>query len=311
MNKFLLSLITCISIHTISFCQVTDSATVADTTRPLVNATFAGDATTTTSTTTDKQERSNIAFSNGNSPYTTKLWTDGPIIAGGVGLTALGVVLISKKEGLTPGELSSYTRDKVNGFDRGNAGYYSEKADKDSYIPFQASFAMPVLLAALDKDQRKKFGQVMVLYLETMSITGALFTMTTGTVYRERPYVYGTTAPTNKRLENDARRSFFAGHTAATAAATFFTAKVYNDFHPTSAAKPFVWAAAAAVPALVGYLRYKAGMHFLSDNLIGYAVGAGVGILVPELHKNKKLQKVSFVPEFGRGYKGVALAYKL
>ncbi|HEX8460354.1 MAG TPA: phosphatase PAP2 family protein, partial [Segetibacter sp.] len=106
------------------------------------------------------------------------------------------------------------------------------------------------------------------------------------------------------------QRAFFAGHTAATAAATFFMAKAFADFNPDSKAKPYVWAFAASVPALVGYLRYKGGMHFLSDNLLGYAVGAGAGILVPKLHSIKKMRNVTFLPQIGNN-KGLALVYHI
>lgn len=246
-----------------------------------------------------------------NSPYHTTFVKDGAIIAGGVGLTALGVSLIQNKRDLTPAELATKTRDKVPFFDRSSAGFYSTRADDDSYIPFQASFAMPVLMALLNKNERQKFGQVMVLYTETMAITGAVFTMATGNVYRSRPYVYGTKAPYDLRLEKNSQRAFFAGHTAATAAATFFMAKAFADFNPDSKAKPYVWAFAAAVPAVVGYLRYKAGMHFLSDNILGYAVGFGAGILVPKFHKIKGMRNVGFSPAVGTGSKGLAVTYRL
>ena len=36
--------------------------------------------------------------------------------------------------------------------------------------------------------------------------------------------------------------------------------------------------------ALVGVARVEGGGHFPSDVIIGYAVGAGVGIAVPALH---------------------------
>lgn len=245
------------------------------------------------------------------SPYHTTLITDGAIIVGGVGLTALGVSLIQNKRDLTPAELATKTRDHVPFFDRSSVGFYSEKADNDSYIPFKASFAMPVLMALINKNERQKFGQVIVLYTETMAITGALFTMATGNVYRSRPYVYGTKAPYDLRLDKNSQRAFYAGHTAATAAATFFMAKAFADFNPDSKAKPYVWAFAAAVPAVVGYLRYKAGMHFLSDNILGYAIGAGAGIFVPQLHKIKQLKNVSFSPAVGTGSKGLAVTYRL
>jgi membrane-associated phospholipid phosphatase len=245
-----------------------------------------------------------------NSPYKTSFKVDGPIILAGIGLTALGTNLISKKKPLTDAQLAAKSRDDIPFFDRGNAGYYSEKADDDSYIPFQYSFALPVAFMLLNKNERQKPVQVLALYIETMAVTGTLFTMATGTVYRSRPYVYGTKASVEKRKENDSQRSFYAGHTAATAAATFYTAKVFQDFNPDSKAKVWVWTLAATVPAVVGYLRYKAGMHFLSDNILGYALGAGAGILIPEWHKVKKLKNMSFVPEIGNGYKGIAYVYK-
>ncbi|MDQ6813033.1 MAG: phosphatase PAP2 family protein [Bacteroidota bacterium] len=248
---------------------------------------------------------------NSSSPYHTTILKDGAIIAGGIGLTALGVSLINNKKDLTPIELATKTRDKVPFFDRSSVGYYSKKIDDASYIPFQASFVMPVLMGLINKNERQKFGQLMVLYVETMAITGTVFTMATGNVYRSRPYVYNTTLDASFRMEKNSQRAFFAGHTAATAAATFFMAKAFADFNPDSRAKPYVWAFAAAVPAVVGYMRYKAGMHFLSDNLLGYAVGAGAGILVPQLHKIKGMRNVTISPAVGVDSKGLAVTYKL
>lgn len=254
----------------------------------------------------------------GTSPYKTSFKVDGPIIAAGVGLTYLGTRLIANKRDLTTTEVQAKRSENLPFFDRGNAGRYSEKADKDSYVPFHASFVMPIVMALANGNERSKFGQVMVLYVETMAITGTLFTMATGNVYRSRPYVYDydATRPNHgadleKRRENDSQRSFYAGHTAASASATFFMAKVFSDFNPDSKAKPYVWAVAAAVPAVVGYGRYRSGHHFLSDNILGYVLGASAGILVPQLHKTKMMQNVSITPQMGDGYKGFALTYHI
>lgn len=243
------------------------------------------------------------------SPYKTSFGTDAVITGGGIGLTVLGYYFITQKDDLTLAELATRTRNKVPSFDRGNVGYYSEKADKDSYKPFNASFAYPIVLMLVNKNERHKVGQITGLYLQTMSITGALFTLSAGLIERSRPLVYGSDAPTDYKLSSNNQRSFFAGHTAATAAASFFAAKVYNDFNPDSKTKYVIWAVAAATPALVGYLRYKAGMHFLSDNLLGYAIGAASGILVPQLHKVKAMRNVSITPQAGIKYKGLAIAY--
>lgn len=245
-----------------------------------------------------------------DSPYKTSLKVDGSIIAGGLGLSYLGFTLIKDKAPLSEAELSKLSADDVNPFDRSIAGNYSKEADKLSYIPFHASFAMPVVML-LNKNVRTHAGQVLTLYGETMAITGALYTLTAGSVNRPRPLVYGSDADLGKKLSKNSQRSFFAGHTAATAAATFFTAKVFSDLNPDSRARPYVWAAAAIIPAGVGYLRSKAGMHFISDNILGYAVGAGTGILVPQLHKKMKETNLSISPARVFGTQGLMLCYDL
>ncbi|MGA8852675.1 MAG: phosphatase PAP2 family protein [Christiangramia sp.] len=225
-----------------------------------------------------------------SSPYQTDLLKDGAWITGSVGLNVLGVISIQNKDALNETELSNLNKNDIWGINRGAAGNYSKEADELSYIPFYVSFATP-LLFLLGEDERKKFGQISVMFIETMATTSALFSITAGNVQKSRPLVYNENLPLEDRLDSDAQRSFFAGHTAATAAATFFTAKVFQDYNPGSSAIPYVWAGAIAVPAYVGYLRTKAGKHFLTDNLIGFGVGAACGILVPEIHKigNEKL----------------------
>jgi membrane-associated phospholipid phosphatase len=242
-----------------------------------------------------------------NLPYITSFKKDGPIILAGVGLTGLGVYLIQHKKKLTTAELATKTKGSIPFFDRGNAGFYSEELNEASYIPFYTSFAMPVVMLLINQKERGKFGQIAALYVETMAITGAMFTITAGAIDRSRPLVYGTKAPLSLRLAKKSQRSFYAGHTAATAAATFFAAKVFQDFNPDSKAKPYIWTIAAAIPAVTGYLRYKSGMHFLSDNVLGYVIGAATGILIPEWHKRKILKNVTITPE--TEFKGIALSY--
>lgn len=244
-----------------------------------------------------------------DSPYKTSFKVDAPIIAGSLGLGFLGVKMIQNKDGLTAQEVAMKSKSDVGRFDRFVAGNFSERADKDSYIPFYASFAAPVVML-LNKNEGKKAGQVLVLFTESMAITGAMFSLTAGGIERSRPLVYSTAAPLEKRMDSDSQRSFYAGHTAATATATFFLAKVYQDFNPGSKATPYVWAGAALVPAAVGYMRLKAGQHFLSDNLLGYAIGAGVGILVPQLHK-KENNNLSISPSMDPNFKGATLVYTL
>ncbi|MFD1096311.1 phosphatase PAP2 family protein [Salegentibacter chungangensis] len=248
------------------------------------------------------------------SPYQTDLLKDGAWITAGVGLNVLGVLMIQNKSALSEAEANALNKNDLWKIDRWAAGNYSQNADEASYIPFYASFALPVAFLP-SEEERNNFGQISVLFIETMATTGAMFTITAAAVEKSRPLVYNESLPMEKRTDPDAQRSFFAGHTAATAAATFFAAKVFNDFHPDSKAIPYVWAGAAAVPGLVGYLRLKAGKHFLTDNLIGFGIGAACGILIPEIHK-KGNESINLYPtasfninNTGLNSQGLAISY--
>jgi hypothetical protein len=58
------------------------------------------------------------------------------------------------------------------------------------------------------------------------------------------------------------------------------------------------------VPAAVAYCRIRAGKHFLSDNIVGYAVGATAGVVVPQLHKMASRQGISLSPLQGVNVNG-------
>lgn len=248
------------------------------------------------------------------SPYQTDLLKDGVWITTGLGLNAVGVLMIQNKDGLTEAEVLALDKNDIWGIDRWVAGNYSKKDDELSYYPFYASFALPMAFFASDTE-RNNFGQISVLYLETMATVGAMFTITAGTVHKSRPLVYNESLPMSERRDNDAQRSFFGGHVAATSAATFFTAKVFQDFNPNSRALPYIWTGAVAIPTFVGYLRTTSGKHFLTDNLIGFVVGAATGILVPEIHK-KGNEDLDLYPTAtfnikgtGMNSRGLALSY--
>lgn len=254
-----------------------------------------------------KQNR--ILINKNNSPYKNNFVTDGLVISGAVATTLAGYVLIKNKKDLTPAELAAKTKDRLPFFDRGIAGNYSVHANKDSYILFDASYVIPVAMIFINKNQRVKAGQLITLYVETIGITGALYTITAGVVYRSRPFVYGNKAPLDKRLDKGGQRSFYGGHVATTAAATFLTAKIFSDFNPHSKLSPYLWGASGVLTAAMGYMRMQAGYHFLSDCLLSGAIGAATGILIPLLHKNKNLDKLTIAPEMINSNAGMHLTY--
>ncbi|MDQ6756462.1 MAG: phosphatase PAP2 family protein [Bacteroidota bacterium] len=274
----------------------------------ILNITIAQDSMNISSSTMSHTQIS--SFPPVRYPYKTTFKKDAPVIIVASGLAYIGNNLIKHKAPLTQAELATKTEDKIPFFDRGNAGYYDNNLNKVSYIPMLGSFPLPLIMILANKNERRNASQILVMYLETEAITAGLYTMVNGSTNRPRPLVYGTTAPIGERLNKNNQRSFYAGHTASSASATFFAAKVFSDLNPDSKAKPYVWVVAAAIPAVVGYMRYQSGFHFLSDNILGYAIGAATGILVPQWHK-KKHDNVSFAPEIGNGYRGIAVTYHL
>ena len=250
------------------------------------------------------------------SPYEWKWKKDGIWTGTAIAGNALGVSIIANKEPFSIEEINQKiaNRDNINFLDRWVAGNYSKNASDASDIPFALSFATPFALLLDDEANDHSF-QLFGLYFESLATTSALFTITAGLTRRARPYVYNTTEKSlQSKQKVTATRSFYSGHVAATATATFFGAKVFQDFHPDSPIVPYVWAGAAALPAAVGYLRMEAGQHFLTDVLIGYAMGAVVGYWVPELHK-KKSSEFSLTPImdqnfYGENYQAISLRYQ-
>ena len=151
----------------------------------------------------------------------------------------------------------------------------------------------------------------MVLYGEATTINFGLTVITKSFFNRTRPFAYNPDVAEEMKLKRNARTALVSGHTSITACNTFFAAQVFSDFYPDSQWKPVIWGAAAAIPAITGYLRVAAGKHYPTDVMAGYAMGAAIGILVPRLHRNKGLKekgislnagmdRVHLVWQFGR-----------
>lgn len=249
------------------------------------------------------------------SPYNWKWKRDGIWLSAGLAGTAGGLLIINDKKPFTNAEIAEFInkKDDINFLDRWVAGNYSETANKNSDIPFAMSFAAPLVLL-FDDEVNNHTGQFMGMYFQALTTTSALFTITAGVTRRARPYVYNNSG---RIIENKnkvtATRSFYSGHVAATATATFFAAKVYQDYNPDSPAIPYIYAGAAILPAAVGYFRLQAGQHFLTDVLLGYGLGAAVGYFTPVLHQNKN-ESLSLTPTldqnfFGENYQALSLRY--
>ncbi len=241
--------------------------------------------------------------------YNVNPWVDGPITVGAFLTNWLGLEIVDKKTPLDSLDLAGLDPMNVNSFDR-SALYLDiskmQSARDLSDIGMRVSFFAPVILL-LDKEIRNDWAPVLLLYLESQAINGNLFSWGAAMhIDRIRPVAYYDEAEYEERTFYRNKNSFFSGHTSSSAAASFFVAKVYCDYHPELGAKKFIFYGLAAIlPVFTGINRYRGLKHFPTDVLTGMTVGAATGILVPHLHKKKNPNMV-FVPVTG-SYSGFAM----
>lgn len=223
-----------------------------------------------------------------------------------------GFIVVDKKpvlDSLTIIGLDAYD---INRFDRSATwqdAEFAPVARSISDVTLGLSSVLPFFLF-LDEKIRKDWSDVLLLYLETQAIVGNLYSW--GSVVwvdRIRPLVYNEDVPWDERAGKRTRNSFYSGHTSMATSASFFTAKVYCDYHPELGNRKFMVYSLALIPSLAtAFFRYKGLKHFPSDVLTGMAVGATVGILNPHIHKRMNSNLV--IAPFAGKVNGLALSYK-
>lgn len=175
---------------------------------------------------------------------------------------------------------------RVNGFDRGVIGNYSEAHHRAADLLVAGFIVFPLILNAIDS-RGKGWLTDTAVFLETMLVTQAVTHLTKAAVRRSAPFVYDPTVPMDVRTGSDSTRSFFSGHTStAFAAATAYTV-TYWLRNPKSPWRWVVLGVGAALAATTGVLKVRAGYHFWSDIVVGAVAGVSVGALVPLLHRRE------------------------
>jgi len=199
--------------------------------------------------------------------------------------------IIKSKHDFTDKELLALNKDAFNGFDKW--ALTQDPSQRDQF--YQASdYVLPAIIVStgvlgFDKKVRADWLRILMMYYETHAITFSLYNFSFfGPAFQNkpRPYVYYDNFTLDERRGGNNRNSLYSGHTATAAASTFFLVKVYSDYHPEIGNKKYWLYGLASIPPLVeGYLRVRALAHFPTDVMVGFMIGATVGVVVPELHK--------------------------
>jgi membrane-associated phospholipid phosphatase len=206
------------------------------------------------------------------------------LLGAGVGAIGLSAAIDGKTQALDAKTIEALSAREAPVIDRWVTRQWSPAARRISDKLLLGSLALPATMY-FDQPARTEAGKVGLLYWQTLLLCAGATNLTKTLVKRPRPFLYNPELPLEMKQYKDGRYSFFSGHTSLCAAASFLSAQLYNDFYPDSKGKPYVWAAAATLPALTGYLRVRAGKHYLTDVLVGYGVGALIGTLVPRWHR--------------------------
>jgi membrane-associated phospholipid phosphatase len=228
----------------------------------------------------------NPAFAVDEFPYDLETGTEAAVLGSTAVLFGLGLWADQGYEPLTPEEIAALDPETINGFDRSATRRWSPGAAKASDIMLYATMVAPVSLAFTDQGSRQP-GKLGVMYLETLLLQGGLTFLAKNSFSRTRPYVYNDNPdiPLAQKMEKTSRRSFYSGHTSSAFASMVFLASVFEKLYPDSSARGWVWGGCLTAAATTGYLRYAAGRHYPTDILVGAAMGAFVGYLVPSLHE--------------------------
>ena len=231
---------------------------------------------------------------NAQSPYKLS-WGKESIIVGTSLISAIiGSGIDYKVKPLTQIEINQLNRNDINSFDRSAANYYSTEVAQISNIFLGVCTSSPLLFLTV-KEPRSNLGIISVMYLETMMFSVFLPSYGKGGVQRIRPYVYNADAPLDDKLNSEAKRSFFSGHTTIAFSSAVFFLTVYSNYYPNSKWKPYIWGGSLLAASTVGYMRYRAGAHFPTDIIVGAVVGSAIGYLIPKLHENTNKSNLSLI----------------
>ncbi len=228
---------------------------------------------------------------NDNSPYEFSILQESIIFVSAGGIY-LGSFFINKhRSTLSDSEIEGLSRSEVNPFDRSATRHWSRRSDRMSDYSNYIMILMPAAFLC-SPTTRNDISTISLLYVETLLMEMVITNFFKILIARKRPYVYNPDVPIENKRGRDAIRSFPSGHTSSAAAGAVFTSTIFARYFPNSSWIIPIWAATLSLAGTVGYLRYRAGMHYPTDIIAGAAIGSAVGFGIPAIHERRDSQVI-------------------
>lgn len=184
------------------------------------------------------------------------------------------------------------------------------RANLGMFLGVGFAVADPILSGIREKSVQTGLADAF-MYAESMSLTFALTDIIKVAVRRPRPLAYAEAEanrgnPDYSNSDTDSSLSFFSLHSSMTASIGATATYLAFARSPRTARPWLTLALATGLSTFVSVERVRAGKHFPTDVIAGSVAGAGVGIVVPHLHRTDDIKQrrvwVGFAP--ANGYEG-------
>jgi len=202
-----------------------------------------------------------------------------------IGTVALGVFASPFFIDNPPPQLTeALSMNNINGFDRFFMFSYNETLDKISDYGVYGMLILPALsiIGNFNAHTLLTYG---IMYTEAFLLTYGTKDLLKNCINRFRPYMYEGGIPNG--LESDFHNSFPSGSTSLAFLAATFLTTTFSMEHPESKWKLPIIIGSYTLAVSVATMRITSGSHFMTDVLVGAAIGSFYGWVIPFLHQRQ------------------------
>ncbi|MFN3951987.1 MAG: phosphatase PAP2 family protein [Thermaurantimonas sp.] len=226
-------------------------------------------------------------------PFRLSPQTEFSILIGNVALAGSNSVLRGSLQVPEPEQILLLDKDRLFFIDRVTYQPFNHSVERASHYMMLSAISLPLLLAPLCQSGGELF-TLGVIGLETYMTTYLTIQTLKLLTRRPRPVMYSNDYNISEYKGIQSLNSFPSGHAAMAFSAAGFIHACYLAFLPKGILYSVLKYTTYAAALSAGFLRYRSGVHHLTDVIVGSAIGYALGYVIPQLHaKNTNNQRLS------------------